>query len=164
MDTEKFKIAQREIIEAQKKACAAQTGLAMQDLDNLNVEEITPLTPEIISRQATQNIGTIGHVAHGKSTLVLAISGTNVSFCYYFYLRIFYNFRRLNTERKEFVTLPLNWAMLTPSCISVQRVLHLIASNLTSQIKRIRLSANTARVSSFSTDMFPLWTAQVTMS
>jgi translation initiation factor 2 gamma subunit (eIF-2gamma) len=43
------------------------------------LEEITPLTPEIISRQATQNIGTIGHVAHGKSTLVRAISGTNVS-------------------------------------------------------------------------------------
>jgi len=35
------------------------------------------LTPEIISRQATQNIGTIGHVAHGKSTLVRAISGVN---------------------------------------------------------------------------------------
>ena len=30
-------------------------------------------------RQATQNIGTIGHVAHGKSTLVLAVSGVNVS-------------------------------------------------------------------------------------
>ena len=25
------------------------------------------------------NIGTIGHVAHGKSTLVRAVSGTNVS-------------------------------------------------------------------------------------
>src|SRR5205085_6510426 len=32
-------------------------------------------TPEIISRQATINIGTIGHVAHGKSTVVKAISG-----------------------------------------------------------------------------------------
>lgn len=31
----------------------------------------------IISRQATINIGTIGHVAHGKSTLVRAISGVN---------------------------------------------------------------------------------------
>jgi len=40
---------------------------------------MTPLTPEIISRQATINIGTIGHVAHGKSTLVRAISGVNVS-------------------------------------------------------------------------------------
>jgi translation initiation factor 2 subunit 3 len=33
------------------------------------------LTPEVISRQATINIGTIGHVAHGKSTTVKAISG-----------------------------------------------------------------------------------------
>lgn len=30
---------------------------------------------KVISRQATINIGTIGHVAHGKSTLVKAISG-----------------------------------------------------------------------------------------
>lgn len=32
-------------------------------------------SPEIIGRQATINIGTIGHVAHGKSTVVKAISG-----------------------------------------------------------------------------------------
>ncbi len=32
----------------------------------LDPKELTPLTPEIISRQATINIGTIGHVAHGK--------------------------------------------------------------------------------------------------
>uniref|UniRef100_A0A914PHU0 Tr-type G domain-containing protein n=1 Tax=Panagrolaimus davidi TaxID=227884 RepID=A0A914PHU0_9BILA len=31
----------------------------------------------VISRQATINIGTIGHVAHGKSTLVKAISGVH---------------------------------------------------------------------------------------
>jgi len=41
----------------------------------LNISELTPLTPEIIARQATINIGTIGHVAHGKSTVVKAISG-----------------------------------------------------------------------------------------
>jgi len=29
----------------------------------------------VISRQATINVGTIGHVAHGKSTVVRAISG-----------------------------------------------------------------------------------------
>ena len=44
-----------------------------------DIGTMTPLTPEIISRQATINIGTIGHVAHGKSTLVRAISGVNVS-------------------------------------------------------------------------------------
>jgi len=44
-------------------------------LENLDVTQLTPLSPEIISRQATVNIGTIGHVAHGKSTVVKAISG-----------------------------------------------------------------------------------------
>ena len=38
---------------------------------------LNPLTPEVISKQATINIGTIGHVAHGKSTVVKAISGVN---------------------------------------------------------------------------------------
>ncbi|KAJ3027541.1 UNVERIFIED_CONTAM: Eukaryotic translation initiation factor 2 subunit 3 [Siphonaria sp. JEL0065] len=36
---------------------------------------LTPLSPIVISKQATINIGTIGHVAHGKSTVVKAISG-----------------------------------------------------------------------------------------
>ena len=45
------------------------------DPKNLDVKSLTPLTPEIIARQATINIGTIGHVAHGKSTVVKAISG-----------------------------------------------------------------------------------------
>jgi len=50
-------------------------GLAVQKLENLDPAKLTPLTPEVISRQATINIGTIGHVAHGKSTVVKAISG-----------------------------------------------------------------------------------------
>ncbi|KAF2725540.1 eukaryotic translation initiation factor 2 subunit gamma [Polychaeton citri CBS 116435] len=41
----------------------------------LDISKLTPLSPEIIARQATINIGTIGHVAHGKSTVVKAISG-----------------------------------------------------------------------------------------
>eukprot|EP01114_Cavostelium_apophysatum_P015192 TRINITY_DN4093_c0_g1_i1.p1 TRINITY_DN4093_c0_g1~~TRINITY_DN4093_c0_g1_i1.p1 ORF type:complete len:495 (+),score=100.40 TRINITY_DN4093_c0_g1_i1:59-1486(+) len=49
--------------------------LAVQDISKLDVSKLTPLTPEIISRQATINIGTIGHVAHGKSTVVKALSG-----------------------------------------------------------------------------------------
>lgn len=40
-----------------------------------DVTKLTALSPEVISRQATINIGTIGHVAHGKSTVVKAISG-----------------------------------------------------------------------------------------
>ena len=50
-------------------------GLLEQNLENLDIARLTPLTPEVISRQATINIGTIGHVSHGKSTLVHAISG-----------------------------------------------------------------------------------------
>lgn len=42
---------------------------------DLKLEELTPSTDFIIARQATINIGTIGHVAHGKSTVVKAISG-----------------------------------------------------------------------------------------
>eukprot|EP01113_Clastostelium_recurvatum_P020356 TRINITY_DN2414_c0_g1_i1.p1 TRINITY_DN2414_c0_g1~~TRINITY_DN2414_c0_g1_i1.p1 ORF type:complete len:614 (+),score=174.83 TRINITY_DN2414_c0_g1_i1:56-1897(+) len=49
--------------------------LAVQDLATLDVNTLTPLSHEVISRQATINIGTIGHVAHGKSTVVKAISG-----------------------------------------------------------------------------------------
>mmetsp|Transcript_24012 Transcript_24012/g.39455 ORF Transcript_24012/g.39455 Transcript_24012/m.39455 type:complete len:474 (+) Transcript_24012:202-1623(+) len=50
-------------------------GLSVQSLADLDISTLTPLTPEVISRQATINIGTIGHVAHGKSTVVKAISG-----------------------------------------------------------------------------------------
>ncbi|KAI9141743.1 P-loop containing nucleoside triphosphate hydrolase protein [Paraphysoderma sedebokerense] len=42
---------------------------------NIDVKELHPLHPEVIAKQATINIGTIGHVAHGKSTVVKAISG-----------------------------------------------------------------------------------------
>jgi len=50
-------------------------ALAEQNLDNLDITKLNPLTPEVISRQATINVGTIGHVAHGKSTVVKALSG-----------------------------------------------------------------------------------------
>ena len=83
---------------------ARNKGLAEQDLSKLDVAVLHPLSPEVISRQATINIGitfflchihkfdakeakdcvsvvisgTIGHVAHGKSTVVKAISGVQV--------------------------------------------------------------------------------------
>lgn len=47
----------------------------LSSLSLINFAELTPLSPEVIQRQATVNIGTIGHVAHGKSTVVKAISG-----------------------------------------------------------------------------------------
>lgn len=56
-------------------SATAQPHLSKQDLSSLDVSTLNPLSPEIISRQATINIGTIGHVAHGKSTVVKAISG-----------------------------------------------------------------------------------------
>merc|ERR1712166_900476 len=52
----------------------AKGKLSVQDLDKIGVGNLTPLTPEVISRQATINIGTIGHVSHGKSTVVKGIS------------------------------------------------------------------------------------------
>ncbi|CDU85173.1 eukaryotic translation initiation factor 2 subunit 3 [Plasmodium yoelii 17X] len=51
--------------------------LAEQNLETLDVTKLTPLSEDVISRQATINLGTIGHVAHGKSTLVHAISGVH---------------------------------------------------------------------------------------
>ena len=54
---------------------AYDLSLFLQDLSGLDVTKLTPLSPEVISRQATINIGTIGHVAHGKSTVVKALSG-----------------------------------------------------------------------------------------
>ncbi|XP_004239809.2 eukaryotic translation initiation factor 2 subunit gamma isoform X1 [Solanum lycopersicum] len=53
----------------------SRKGLMEQDLSKLDVTKLHPLSPEVIARQATINIGTIGHVAHGKSTVVKAISG-----------------------------------------------------------------------------------------
>ncbi|XP_076963909.1 eukaryotic translation initiation factor 2 subunit 3, X-linked-like [Callospermophilus lateralis] len=54
-----------------------QPHLSLQDLATLDVTKLTPLLYEVISRQATINIGTIDHVAHGKSTVVKAISGVH---------------------------------------------------------------------------------------
>lgn len=54
-----------------------ETCWISQDLAHLDVSQLHPLSPEVISRQATINIGTIGHVAHGKSTVVKAISGVH---------------------------------------------------------------------------------------
>ncbi|KAJ1531620.1 hypothetical protein ONE63_000292 [Megalurothrips usitatus] len=60
---------------ASEGSTTAQPHLHKQDLSKLDISKLTALSPEVISRQATINIGTIGHVAHGKSTVVKAISG-----------------------------------------------------------------------------------------
>lgn len=62
--------------ERAKKEFEEGGGLPEQPApDQVDVSQLNPLSPEIIGRQATINIGTIGHVAHGKSTVVRAISG-----------------------------------------------------------------------------------------
>ncbi|KAF8332016.1 P-loop containing nucleoside triphosphate hydrolase protein [Cantharellus anzutake] len=48
---------------------------SVPDLVDIDPSTLHPLSPEVISKQATINLGTIGHVAHGKSTVVKAISG-----------------------------------------------------------------------------------------
>jgi translation initiation factor 2 subunit 3 len=59
-----------------QKILSRQKNLALQSFKTIeDKNSISPLTQEIISRQATMNIGTIGHVAHGKTTLVRAVSG-----------------------------------------------------------------------------------------
>lgn len=60
--------------EAAKREFEEGGGLPEQP-ENPDFASLTPVSPEIINRQATVNIGTIGHVAHGKSTVVRAISG-----------------------------------------------------------------------------------------
>eukprot|EP01133_Synstelium_polycarpum_P003779 gene3779-4358_t len=73
-----------------------KAALAVQDLATLDVSTLNPLSPQVISRQATINIGTIGHVAHGKSTVVKAISGV---------LTV-----RFTTEFKRNITIKLGYA------------------------------------------------------
>ena len=58
-----------------KEILSHQPKLAMQSFEMLNNTDLYPLIKEIMSRQATMNIGTIDHVSHGKSTLVNAITG-----------------------------------------------------------------------------------------
>jgi len=66
------------------------------DPSSLDLSTLNPLSPEIISRQATINIGTIGHVAHGKSTVVKAISGVQTV--------------RFKTELERNITIKLGYA------------------------------------------------------
>lgn len=61
--------------EERRKQEFEEGGGLPEQPDNPDFTQLHPLSPEIINRQATINIGTIGHVAHGKSTVVKAISG-----------------------------------------------------------------------------------------
>merc|ERR1719375_3095290 len=71
-------------------------GLAVQSLEKLDVKALTPLSPQVISRQATMNVGTIGHVAHGKSTVVKGLSQINTI--------------RFKQEKERNITIKLGYA------------------------------------------------------
>ncbi|ERL84297.1 hypothetical protein D910_01713 [Dendroctonus ponderosae] len=84
-----------------------QPNLQKQDLSKLDVTKLTALSPEVISRQATINIGTIGHVAHGKSTVVKAISGVQtVRFKNELERNITIKLDKLQYDDKGFITWP----------------------------------------------------------
>lgn len=150
---------------------------------------MNPLTPEIISRQATQNIGTIGHVAHGKSTLVLAVSGVSVSndtfihlvfwhkhtFFIYQPKSTFWHFQLLTysfhlyrlfvIKRKRYVTSRLNWVTPMLNFTSVLGALNRCVTNHTGQSRRIRRFAKIQAVvpNCFSGATSPSSIALVTM-
>lgn len=73
-----------------------QPHLSKQDASAVDPTKLTALTPDVISRQATINVGTIGHVAHGKSTVVKAISGVQTV--------------RFKTELERNITIKLGYA------------------------------------------------------
>lgn len=54
-----------------------QTHLSRQDLTTLDVTKLTLISHKVISRQPTINIGAVGYVAPGKSTVVKAIPGVH---------------------------------------------------------------------------------------
>lgn len=63
-----------------KEILISQKHLSLQSFSTLNnISEISPLTNEIMSRQPTINIGTIGDVSKGKTTLVQALSESSTS-------------------------------------------------------------------------------------
>jgi len=71
-------------------------GWPDQSASDIQHSLLTPLSPVVMHRQATINIGTIGHVAHGKSTVVKAISGVQTV--------------RFKTELERNITIKLGYA------------------------------------------------------
>jgi len=53
METKKLQFTKEQQTNIMKK----QPLLSVQDLETLNPDKVTPLSPEVISRQATINIG-----------------------------------------------------------------------------------------------------------
>ncbi|XP_055612694.1 histone-lysine N-methyltransferase Su(var)3-9-like isoform X1 [Uranotaenia lowii] len=124
----------------QTQATTGQPHLQKQDLSQLDITTLTPLSPEVISRQATINIGTIGHVAHGKSTVVKAISGVQtVRFKNELERNITIKLERLSDEQIE---------LLTTSPIELSKYMDMIQEKY--KIERSPTASGKRRRSSFS--------------
>lgn len=80
--------------EPSKKPQKLKADLGVQSFDQIPTLQTNSLC--VISRQATINIGTIGHVSHGKTTVVKAISGVNTI--------------RFTEEMKQNITIQLGYA------------------------------------------------------
>ena len=154
-----------EIIAKQQAAVLEQSHLAAQTLDNFEVSRVTPLNPEIISRQATINIGTIGHVAHGKSTLVRSVSGTNVSLITKKKACLTYsmNVRLCVFSARNFVTLQSSSATPTPSSTNVALVSLPTVSSLSTPRSQTILTVSHVKPLLSSSATSPSSIAQVTM-
>ena len=96
MDDMSEDAAALEGVEVDVQGRKKQVHLAKQDLATLDVKSLTPSSPEVISRQAMINIGTIGHVAHGKSTIVKSLSGVQTV--------------RFKNEKERNITIKLGYA------------------------------------------------------
>ncbi|KAK4688933.1 translation initiation factor 2 subunit 3, partial [Tremellales sp. Uapishka_1] len=81
-----------------RPAAAFQNAAADADAAPIEIDyaNLNALSPQVISKQATINIGTIGHVAHGKSSTVRAISGVQTV--------------RFKTELERNITIKLGYA------------------------------------------------------
>jgi len=80
--------------------------------------ELHPLHPEIFENQATINLGTLGHVSHGKSTLVECLTGIKPL------KQSVRNFPfHLISRPNLSEALPSDWAMQTLKCTSATNVL-----------------------------------------
>ncbi|CAO3593228.1 unnamed protein product [Absidia cylindrospora] len=90
---------------------------------DIDVTKLTPLSPEVISKQATINIGTIGHVAHGKSTVVKAISGVQTV--------------RFKNEMERNITIKLGYANAKSTSAATKHALVLVVIDLMGPLKKI---------------------------
>ncbi|PFX34567.1 Eukaryotic translation initiation factor 2 subunit 3 [Stylophora pistillata] len=118
-----------------------QPHLAKQDLTKLDESQLNPLTPEVISRQATINIGTIGHVAHGKSTVVKALSGVQTV--------------RFKNELERNITIKLGYANAKGLTLTFQlssKVASGILYVMTISLLLAKLSSGSAREDVFACD------------